>query len=147
MNHTVSNIDREDCTGCAMCAALCPKGCITMSEDSEGFYYPAIDEAECIKCGICYKKCPTNTRSDRLKNISTFAAYRGNEKEILTSASGGVSAVIVEQVLRDGGVVYGCVLDSNLIATHIRIENEIDAKKLEAQNMFKVILAVYTGQF
>ena len=28
------------CTGCTACASVCPKGCIAMVADHEGFRYP-----------------------------------------------------------------------------------------------------------
>ena len=30
------------CTGCSACAAVCPKGCITMAADADGFRHPVI---------------------------------------------------------------------------------------------------------
>ena len=33
---------RDACTGCAACASVCPKGCISMQEDREGFLMPVI---------------------------------------------------------------------------------------------------------
>lgn len=43
----------EDCCGCYSCVQRCPKNCISMIEDSEGFEYPQIDKISCINCGIC----------------------------------------------------------------------------------------------
>ena len=52
-------IDKAKCNGCHACAALCPKQCISMVSDEEGFWYPKIDEACCTNCGLCEKICPT----------------------------------------------------------------------------------------
>lgn len=43
------------CTGCQMCAAVCPKGAIQIKEDADGFLKPFIQEERCISCGICRK--------------------------------------------------------------------------------------------
>lgn len=33
----------DKCCGCGVCAVVCPKGCIIMQEDDEGFKAPIID--------------------------------------------------------------------------------------------------------
>jgi len=43
------------CCGCEACAYRCPKACIAMERDEEGFLYPRIDTARCIDCGLCEK--------------------------------------------------------------------------------------------
>ena len=48
----------KDCCGCWACIQVCPKKCINMSEDNEGFLYPGIDLSLCIDCGLCEKVCP-----------------------------------------------------------------------------------------
>lgn len=35
--------NKEDCCGCAACEQSCPKHCISLIEDAEGFWYPQID--------------------------------------------------------------------------------------------------------
>ena len=35
--------DKKDCCGCAACVQRCPKQCISLQEDSEGFLYPMVD--------------------------------------------------------------------------------------------------------
>ena len=36
---------KQDCCGCAACVQRCPKRCISMKEDNEGFLYPVVDES------------------------------------------------------------------------------------------------------
>lgn len=50
--------DKHKCSGCTACMAICPKQCITMSQDEEGFMYPIVDDKKCIDCGLCEKNCP-----------------------------------------------------------------------------------------
>ena len=47
-------IDRDQCTRCALCLTCCPEGAITL--DDEG--YPVIDYDHCKGCMICLERCP-----------------------------------------------------------------------------------------
>lgn len=50
-------VDREKCTGCGACAAVCPNGAIHMEEGR-----PILDAEACIFCGKCTRFCPTGAR-------------------------------------------------------------------------------------
>ena len=50
--------NKQDCCGCSACAQRCPKQCITMAEDEEGFLYPQVDTSKCVDCHLCEKVCP-----------------------------------------------------------------------------------------
>lgn len=59
--------NKEDCCGCAACEQSCPKHCISLIEDAEGFWYPQIDVTTCIECGLCKKVCPMlNNKDEKL---------------------------------------------------------------------------------
>lgn len=45
------------CTACGACASICPKGCISMIENIDGFYYPSIDTSLCVDCNLCETTC------------------------------------------------------------------------------------------
>ena len=49
--------DKTKCCGWTACASVCPKKCITMQYDEEGFLYPVVDKTSCVNCGICEKVC------------------------------------------------------------------------------------------
>lgn len=49
---------KEDCCGCHACQTVCPKKCIEMRADEEGFLYPFTRADECIDCHLCEKVCP-----------------------------------------------------------------------------------------
>lgn len=50
--------NKEACCGCEACAQKCPKSCITMEFDEQGFLYPIVEESQCIDCGLCESVCP-----------------------------------------------------------------------------------------
>lgn len=35
---------KEKCVGCKSCEQSCPKHCISMIENKEGFWYPVVNE-------------------------------------------------------------------------------------------------------
>lgn len=50
-------VDREKCSGCGACAAVCPNGAIHMEEGR-----PILDAEACVFCGKCTRFCPTGAR-------------------------------------------------------------------------------------
>lgn len=50
--------DKTKCCGCGSCVQICPKQCIVLIDDKEGFLYPHVDSSKCIGCGLCKKVCP-----------------------------------------------------------------------------------------
>ena len=46
------------CVGCRSCEQICPKNCIEIKENEEGFLYPIIDNIKCVKCLKCLHVCP-----------------------------------------------------------------------------------------
>ena len=50
--------DKVKCCGCTACFNICPKKCISMQPDKEGFLYPIVEKKQCVNCGLCEKVCP-----------------------------------------------------------------------------------------
>lgn len=99
--------EKKDCCGCSACAQRCPKQCITMQSDNEGFLYPHIDTEKCIDCGLCEKVCPVINRNEPTEPIAAYAAINKNEEIRLASSSGGIFTLLAEAVINEGGVVFG----------------------------------------
>lgn len=99
--------EKKDCCGCSACAQRCPKQCITMQSDNEGFLYPIIDTDKCIDCGLCEKVCPVINRNEPSKPIAAYAAINKNEEIRLASSSGGIFTLLAEAIINEGGVVFG----------------------------------------
>lgn len=126
-------LERENltCCGCTACYAICPKGAITMQEDSEGFKYPAIDKSKCIDCGLCCKVCPLDKK---LENVITpavsFACTAKDENFAKQSSSGGVFAILANMYVKEQAVIYGAAFDDNLNVCHIRADKKDELKSL-----------------
>lgn len=99
--------NKHNCCGCSACASVCPKHCITMQEDSEGFLYPIVDETLCIDCGLCERVCHELHPFDERKPQKVLAAINKDEEIRLKSSSGGIFYILAKQVIDDGGVVFG----------------------------------------
>lgn len=110
--------DKKDCCGCAACVQRCPKHCISMKEDEEGFLYPFIDETVCINCGLCEKTCPIISRPEKLPTMEVLAVKNRKEAERMASSSGGVFIALAKKVIEQGGVVFGAVFDENWEVKH-----------------------------
>ena len=104
-------IHKSDCCGCEACVQRCPKKCITLSEDEEGFLYPLIDRNSCIDCGLCNKVCPVINQDTTRLPVHVYAAKNRDESIRLSSSSGGVFSLIAEKVVSEGGVVFGAAFE------------------------------------
>lgn len=99
--------DNTQCCGCAACVQRCPKQCITLQEDVEGFLYPQVREADCIDCGLCEQVCPVLHPGKPRKPEACYAAYHPDEDIRRQSSSGGVFTALATKILSEGGVVFG----------------------------------------
>lgn len=61
--------------------------------------------------------------------MRTYAVKHNDDSVIASSRSGGVFTAISDEFL-DNGVVYGCVLDEEFMAVHIRGENKFERDKM-----------------
>ena len=107
----ITIIHKKDCCGCSACATICPKHCITMQADSEGFLYPIVQEADCIDCGLCDKVCHELHPFEERKPQKVYAAINKEEQIRLKSSSGGIFYLLAEKTIAEGGVVFGARFD------------------------------------
>ena len=111
--------DKSLCCGCSACSSICPRQCISMQPDEEGFLYPHVDKTICIDCGLCEKVCPfLADASDERPPILTFAAKNFNEDVRFTSSSGGLFTLFADKTINDGGIVFGAQFDDNWNVVH-----------------------------
>ena len=99
--------DKDRCTQCGVCAAVCPKGAISFSG---GDGYPEVDSTRCIKCGMCMRKCHV-LHSPEIdgENPPThvYSCFAQNEDVRVRSASGGAFAILARYCLSKGWLVCG----------------------------------------
>lgn len=105
--------NKKRCCACTACVQACPKQCIKMLWDNEGFQYPIVDIKECINCGLCEKVCPALNSKEAREPIDTMAAFNPNEDVRRSSSSGGIFTLLAEQVINQGGVVFGARFDKD----------------------------------
>ena len=99
--------DKSQCCGCEACVQRCPKRCILLVEDAEGFLYPQVDTAVCVDCGLCEKVCPVINQSAEHEPQAVYAAINPDADVRQQSSSGGVFSMLADAVLSHGGVVFG----------------------------------------
>lgn len=111
--------EKEKCCGCTACYSICPKKCIKMVEDSEGFLYPEVNITECIECHACERVCPiSNKHGEELKDTWYTVIQNTNEKIRYESTAGGVFSTLAEQIFAEGGVVFAVGYDDNSNVVH-----------------------------
>ncbi len=130
MPHPDINNLGDGCCGCAACKAVCPKGAVSMHEDTKGFNRPKVDVDICVACGACERVCPALNAMPHDANKATRWAIANDSRLTSRSSSGGVFALLANSFLTHGGAVYGAAfVDSCRTVRHVRIEKceELDS--------------------
>ncbi len=115
------------CCGCTACMFVCGQSAIRVRENERGFQTAIIDELRCIHCNRCKEVCPINEQTGnkhRLHSQVYLAVKRKDQRLRMKSQSGGVFYALAEQILHDGGVVYGVQMNNQCEAVYARIEKE-----------------------
>ena len=103
----INIIDKKDCVGCNACVQRCPKQCISMHEDEQGFLYPVVNLDECVDCHLCEKICPVINQGEPREPLATFAAKNPDDEVRMSSSSGGIFFALAKTIIDEGGVVFG----------------------------------------
>lgn len=123
--------DKSECCACTACISACPKSCISMVQDNEGFAYPVIDEAACISCHLCERVCPVEHPDySGVETPDTYAVLLKNVEERMKSSSGGAFYAIASFVLKNQGIVVGSTKDEKHRVYHIVVESLDDLYRL-----------------
>ena len=111
--------EKKKCTGCTACTQSCPRRCLVMMRDEEGFFRPELaSDTDCVHCGICEEVCPVLHENHRSLSVKAYACWLKDTKELCNSTSGGVFYAAGRQILKQNGKVWGAAFESNLNVAH-----------------------------
>lgn len=122
--------DKHNCVGCRACEQICPKQCISISGDNEGFIYPAVDQDRCIECHLCEKVCPVLNSSSPTTPIMALGCKAESDEVRLKSSSGGIFSLLAEDTIKKDGIVFGAVFNENFHVRQSCIDNKAGLDRL-----------------
>ena len=123
--------EQQQCTGCAVCTTACKHRAISMQEGVNGHLFPVIDGEKCVECGACAKLFPNNNTIQYHTPAAAYIATVKNPLESKESTSSGIASALARQIIRTGGVVYGCCGRDIEHVRHIRVDNENEVDLLK----------------
>lgn len=132
--------DKSQCCGCSACAQRCPRQCISMQMDNEGFLYPQVDISKCVDCHLCEKVCPVINQYDTRTPLKVYAAKNLDDEVRRLSSSGGIFTILAEQVIKSGGVVFGACWDDEWNIKHGYAECIDDLAKFRSSKYLQSII-------
>lgn len=122
--------EKQKCCGCEACVQKCPKGCIQMQADYQGFYYPIVNQSLCIDCGLCEVVCPIIHQEKSRKPLEIYGAVNKDEKIRLESSSGGIFTAIAESLINKDGIIWGASFNESHEVIHDCITTEKQLSRL-----------------
>lgn len=124
-------IDKKElCNGCSTCANVCPKQCIQMKPDKEGFLYPTVDINLCNNCHLCEIHCPMYIMHSPQTPIKIYGCRNNVNSELHSSSSGGMFYIFSKKTLEDNGLVIGARFNEKWNVEHTAIYNLSELKAL-----------------
>ncbi|MGU8243040.1 Coenzyme F420 hydrogenase/dehydrogenase, beta subunit C-terminal domain [Clostridium perfringens] len=159
MKKNVSNISDELCTGCGVCATICPTRCIDIKLNNNGFYKASVSEEKCVDCQMCQRVCYKfistfgdfkikQEESFNINNSNVYLSYALDNETRLKSSSGGIGTELVKYALDNNCSVCGAeynynqnkvnhiIFDSQDGITRIRGSKYIPSSTLDAFSKF-----------
>jgi coenzyme F420-reducing hydrogenase beta subunit len=103
------------CSGCGVCAAVCPRRAISLNLDDAGFFRAVVQENCCINCGLCLSVCnrfsPITGGKD-LRDSSLYALQSDDDGIVQRCSSGGIAHELAAACLRKDWAVCGVIYNT-----------------------------------
>ena len=139
------NEKKFNCTGCGLCANICPQKAIKIVKNKKGFYQFSIDDKKCTKCGACVKLCPANKRYENTDFNKALIFGAKNITPIKdNSSSAGVFGKIATQFLNNASIIYG--LSYNEKNEFGRITNIEELEKIKGSKYYQANISTIHPQ-
>ena len=122
--------EKDKCCGCSACAMVCPKQCIKMQSDEEGFLYPQINKTLCVNCSLCQKVCPVLQKNKMDNNPDCYIAFSKDKNIRKNSSSGGVFTELAKKQIEKGALVYGAGFNENFEVIHKAVNSKNHLEEL-----------------
>lgn len=126
--------EKKNCCGCNACVDICPKQCISLHTDHEGFWYPVVSKEQCIDCRLCEKTCPqlhaAELKRNEFETPVCFAAVHKNIETRFASTTGGIFSALAEQMYHEGGYVGGAVYREDWSVAHFISNDPSDLSRI-----------------
>ena len=107
-------VDRDKCIGCGACTKVCPTGmCRMFSSSAES----DADKSACKIADADKSSCEISDNNKSACNkaathpLAAFSAYHKDQKVQRISSSGGAFYALAQNVIDNGGIVFGCRYD------------------------------------
>lgn len=131
-NNVLKVVAPDNCCGCGTCEAVCPKQCIQLKEQVDGFLYPKVNEAGCIECGLCIKKCPELSHRSANDVKCVYAACCKDLSLLKSANSGGVFSLLALWYIENKHAwVCGAAYTETLEVEHILVNTVEGLKHLQ----------------
>jgi len=141
-------VQRNLCSGCSICAAICPKDAIKMTLDQKGFPFARIVREQCSNCRLCLDVCPfANLYANHYSAdeylvvhppsynwnivnllglfINVYLGYARDDSIRLIGSSGGIATALVLFLLEnkyvDAALIPHTIIKPNGIVYNISI--------------------------
>lgn len=118
MKNNVAVPGLNPCSSCGLCEIVCPKKCIEIKYDAEGFFRPFVDQDACTDCGTCQKVCYKYLDSGEkfenfFKNKQIFGAWSKDPKSLINGTSGGLGQIFLDNATKRGETSVGVIYDDS----------------------------------
>jgi coenzyme F420 hydrogenase subunit beta len=113
MSILINILQTKFCTGCGVCAGICPRDALVMRFNEFGEWRPSLS-GECSECGLCTSICPacdeepvnrcdldatTATLGLTGDSVECMVGYARDSVQRANSASGGVLTALLEHLI------------------------------------------------